>query len=438
MRYNARMERNVAARLQESIPSDEWDLLSRIADTALELDLPLYVVGGLPRDLLLGHPSNDFDLVVEGNATALADRLATRYGGKVTAHSRFGTAKWDLRGSQFEIREQEWKRQSLDLISARSETYKHPAALPTVKLGSIEDDLRRRDFSINALAIRLDGSYRGELLDDLGGMEDLQAGIVRVLHDGSFTDDPTRMYRAVRYEQRYRFRIAADTLALLPGGRELVAKLSPQRIRHELELILNENRAAAMLSRLAELDLLKPIHPDLFFDEAAQRRLSHASERPAHGLRWLLWLMILSGDQIRSLNRRLHFHADIYSALVAASQLWADLPSLSDLSPSQWVERLDAVPLSGVTAVALGSGSGPAKVALERYLATWRHIKPRTTGHDLKRLGVEPGPAYRTILQDLRRAWLDGRIHSEQEEKDYLMELVSRQANTETGKQVNK
>jgi tRNA nucleotidyltransferase (CCA-adding enzyme) len=426
MRYNAGVERNLAERLKESIPADEWDLLSRIAEAAVALGLPVYVVGGLPRDLLLGHPSNDFDLVVEGHAGLLADRLAKQYGGKVTVHARFGTAKWDLRDSQIKIQERQWQRQSLDLISARSETYTHPAALPTVKPGLIEDDLRRRDFSINAMAIRLDGSHLGELRDDLGGFEDLQAGIVRALHDGSFTDDPTRMYRAVRYEQRYGFRIADETLAVIPGGRELVGVLSPQRIRHELDLLLYEERAAHMLSRLAQLDLLKPIHASLYFDEPAQHRVAEASGHSAGVLRWLLWLMVLTGDEIRSLNRRLHFHADIFAALVAASELWAELPSLSALTTSQWVERLDAAPLNSVTAVSLGLEPGPAKTALERYLVDWRHIKPKTTGHDLKQLGIEPGPAYKSILLELRRAWLDGRISSEQEEKDYLEALMGK------------
>jgi tRNA nucleotidyltransferase (CCA-adding enzyme) len=202
--------------------------------------------------------------------------------------------------------------------------------------------------------------------------------------------------------------------------------LSPQRIRHELDLLLHEERAAGMLARLTELDLLKPIHLSLFFNEAAERRLSQTGEHSAGVLRWLLWLMVLPGDEIRSINRRLHFHADILAALLSASELWAELPSLSGLTASQWVERLEAAPLHSITAVALGSEPGPAKIALERYLTQWRHIKPKTTGHDLKQLGIEPGPAYKSILLELRRAWLEGRIRSEQEEKDYLLVLVGR------------
>ena len=427
MRYNADVEENLAQRLRDAVPADEWELLSRIAETAAGLGLPLYVVGGLPRDLLLGHPSIDFDLVVEGRAEGLADLLAARYGGRVTAHSRFGTAKWDLRGSNFDIREKEWKRRSLDLVSARSETYKHPGALPTVRPGLIEDDLRRRDFSVNALAIRLDGAYLGELRDDLHGVEDLRSGLVRALHDGSFSDDPTRMYRAVRYEQRYGFQIAADTLALIPGGRALVVKLSAQRIRHELDLMLHEDRAAAMLARLSELDLLKLIHPALFYDEGVRLRFSRGEQQARGILRWLLWLMVLPEPQLQSLERRLHFPADHYAALAGASRLWSELSSMGDASPSGWVDRLDALPHLSVSAVALGLEAGPAKSALDQYLAEWHKLKPFTDGEELKRLGLEPGPAYKTILRDLRRAWLDGRIRSEQEERDYLQQLLGRE-----------
>ncbi|HEX2698461.1 MAG TPA: hypothetical protein VHM28_12195, partial [Anaerolineales bacterium] len=257
------MTRNLSDLLQKSLDAAQMDLIHRVADSASELGFPLYIVGGLVRDLLLGRDGADFDLVVEGDAIRLARALAKKYGGKVTAHEKFGTAKIDIR---------EWKMgisnhslASIDLISSRSETYKHPVALPTVSMGSIADDLRRRDFTINTLAIQLDDHHFGELRDDLGGEQDLENKIVRVLYPRSFVDDPTRIYRAARYEQRYGFKIAEETLALIPEARPLIDKLSAQRIRHELDLILEEPKAASMLKRLDELDLLKPIHATLLF-----------------------------------------------------------------------------------------------------------------------------------------------------------------------------
>src|SRR5512137_2240263 len=184
--------------LDQKLSSRQLALLRIVADAAATRHLPLYLVGGFVRDLLLGSPATDFDLVVEGDAISLARMLAAQYGGKVTSHLRFGTAQWFLSGSDHHV---------LDFISTRSETYKHPAALPTVKPGTLTDDLLRRDFTINTLALRLDAKHWGELRDDLGGLEDLKHGLVRVLHPLSFQDDPTRLFRAVRYEKRYGFRI---------------------------------------------------------------------------------------------------------------------------------------------------------------------------------------------------------------------------------------
>ncbi len=434
MRYNKNVEKNVAERLRTALNAAEWDLLQRIAAAAEELRLQLFVVGGVPRDLLLGRPISDFDLVVEGRAATLAKLLKQKYGGRVTVHGAFGTAKWDVRGTGFQDEELGNGNGSIDFVTARSEIYRHPAALPTVRPGTIVDDLRRRDFTINALAIRLDAPYTGEVRDDFGGWEDIKAQLVRVLHDTSFIDDPTRMYRAVRYEQRYGFAMADDTLALIPPALPIVGKLSAQRIRHELDLVLAEPRAAPMLGRLATLGLLAAIHRALAFDEEAGRRVQAAMpgqslslpEWPLYELRWVCWLLILPGTEIEALNKRLHFEAPLYKAVLAASNLWRELELLAGASPSRWTERLDAAPLMAVYAVYLSLRPGPARSALEAYLTHWRHVKPNTTGHDLRRMGLEPGAEYKRILGELRRAWLDGEIRSGQEEQTRLERILAR------------
>lgn len=191
--------------LEHSLSAQMLVLLRIVADMAGTRQLPLYLIGGFVRDLILHIQPIDFDLVVEGNAIALAKDLAAKYGGRVTAHVRFGTAQWFHPDSN---------DHALDFISTRSETYKHPGALPTVKPGLLQDDLARRDFSINTLALRLDGEHWGELHDEKDGLNDLKDGLVRVLHPYSFLDDPTRLFRAVRYEQRYDFQIACETLTL--------------------------------------------------------------------------------------------------------------------------------------------------------------------------------------------------------------------------------
>ncbi len=433
------MENNLSDILQKTISSDQLDLIHRVADEASTLGFPIYIVGGFVRDLLLGHPSLDFDLVVEGDVIKLASSLALKYGGKATVHEKFGTAKWFLKDLIFDTRSSNAETrvsniEFLDLISARSETYKHPAALPTVKMGNLGDDLYRRDFTINTLAIRLDNNHFGELHDELGGLNDLQHGIVRVLHPHSFVDDPTRIYRAVRYEKRYDFKIAKETLALILKARQLIEKLSSQRIRHELDLILDEPNAASMLARLDKLGLLKPIHPSLRCDKALQTRFEFATDFPLgfsssglsniRDLRWLLWLMTLPNKEIASLNKRLHFTSPLLKSLFSSSKLWADLTAFSNLKPSQCVERLDKFPLQAIYAVLRAAPRGKSKQALEKYLMEWRHIKPRTTGNDLKRLGLEPGPRYQTILKKLRNAWLDGEVKDAGEEKQLLQKIL--------------
>lgn len=413
-------EQNFKTLLESSPDAAQLKLLSIVREEATQRGLPLYIVGGSVRDLALGRRLTDFDLTVEGDAVRLARALAFQHGGGVTAHTKFGTAKWFLPAGL------KASHDTLDLVSARSETYRHPAALPTVRMGTIVDDLRRRDFTINAMAIRLDGTHFGELRDDLKGMEDLNHGIVRTLHPGSFIDDPTRMYRAFRYAGRYEFRVAEDTLALIPGAREYVQKLSAQRIRHELDLILDEPQAVAILRKLHGLDLLTAIHPLLGnFEQSRLATLEpHGPVLQPRSSRWVLWLMHLRDQEIGFLNDRLHFRADLLKVLHSALLLNAILPALTGLKPSEVVDVLDGYSVKALEIVAGAAAEGETKSILRKYLADWRHVKPGTTGHDLKKLGIPPGPRYNEILRRLRAAWLDGEVGTEKEEERLLTNLI--------------
>jgi tRNA nucleotidyltransferase (CCA-adding enzyme) len=206
-----------------------------------------YFVGGLVRDLLLGQSIVDLDMVIEGDAIALAERLSRRLGGRVIAHKRFGTAKWMLSNGVWaqitdEVSERDELPPSIDFVTARTEFYSHPTALPQVEQSSIKQDLHRRDFTINTLAIRLDPDHWGELLDFYGGEEDLHEGIIRVLHSLSFIDDPTRILRAARLESRLGFRLDPRSEELIDDALPLLRRVSGDRIRHELELIFREDK----------------------------------------------------------------------------------------------------------------------------------------------------------------------------------------------------
>ena len=415
--------------LDRSLSAQQLKLLRIVAEVASTRQMPIYLVGGFVRDLLLHIPATDFDLVVEGDAIALARALAAQYGGRVTAHVRFGTAQLFLPDSD---------GHALDFTSTRSETYKFPGALPTVKPGRLADDLARRDFTINTLAVRIDGEHWGEMRDDLDGLNDLERGLVRVLHSQSFLDDPTRLFRAVRYEQRYGFQIAPETLILIPPARPLIGSLSAERLRHELDLILEEENTVAMLNRLADLDLLQPVHPALAWNDARRERFvnglslawdGHSQAIPLSAgrgfLTWHFWLLDLALADIQSLERRLHFHGKLLESLLAASALFADLPSLSGLmKPSQWVTRLEELPLTAIYAVYLSIPEGDVRQTLHTYLETWRHVKSKTNGHDLKKRGLPAGPRYQQILTRLRQAWLDGEVKTEIEEIELLDILI--------------
>jgi tRNA nucleotidyltransferase (CCA-adding enzyme) len=372
----------------------------------------------------------------------LARSVSKRYGGKVTVHTHFGTASWLLDvGTSARLNVPTFEhvnKPTLDFISARSETYTHPGALPTVKRGTLADDLRRRDFTINTLALRLDGEHFGQLVDDLGGLDDLKKGFVRVLHPGSYTDDPTRILRAVRYEQRYGFQIAPEDLKRIAGVKSLLGGLSGERLRHELDLILAEEKSAAMLARLNELDVLGGIHPSLTW-EALLSPLLESLNKPEPdswrdipdllqvprrtALSYLLWLGHLATTAIEELASRLDFTASLRDALLAFSTLHADLPALAEAKPSTITNRLDEVPLLAVCAASLAVNN-PTRIALENYLLLWRHVKPKTNGHDLIKRGLPPGPAYQVILSRLRVAWLDGELKTNEEEVILLEKLI--------------
>ena len=437
-------------RLEQALSPAHLTLLHRVTEEASLRLLPLYLVGGFVRDLLLDRPGLDLDLVVEGDAIGLAHSLAGKYGGKVTAHTRFGTAVWILDINAFARLNAPAARvdmHTLDFISARSETYKHPGALPTVRPGALSDDLRRRDFTINTLALRLDGSHFGELHDEWNGLGDLRQGVVRVLHPGSYTDDPTRILRAIRYEQRYGFQIASADLEMIAQAKSLLGGLSGERLRHELDLVLAEGKAAEMLARLAELDILGEIHPALAWDDSLRPRLERLDQpepiswRGVPDLRlvprrvalgYLLWLGCIAVPDIESLASRLDFSAPLRDALLSFSALHNDLPALAGARPSVLTARLDEVPLLAVCALSLESVPIRESVtksvyeSVEDYLSLWRHIHPKTTGHTLQRRGLPPGPAYQRILRRLREAWLDGEVSSAKEEEALLGQLIKK------------
>jgi len=442
--------------LEGQVPPAHLALFRAVAAVAESQGMPLYVVGGYVRDLLLKRPSLDFDLVVEGDAIALARALRKAYGGRVVAHRKFGTAKWEMAAIRERLAQQLASfisgnqtlnpadfPESLDLVTARTEHYPHPAALPVVSRGSIKDDLRRRDFTINTLAVRLDGDHEGDLLDYWGGLDDLKQGVIRVLHGQSFVDDPTRMLRAVRFEQRFGFAIEPRTLQWLAEARDLLAQVSGDRIRHELNTMLDEPRAAAMLARSAQLGLLEAIHPPLRWRPAVTQRLQALQQAPwpppaawndlpaairqtplRRALAYALWWLDWPEDAIKAAAKRLRFPKALTEIVRGAATLASQAQALVQASPSAFTFQVEAYPLASAYALYLAAEDENLRERLHRYAAEWRHVRARTTGRDLQALGVPRGPRYKEILQTLRAAWIEGKVHSPEEEKALLTRLV--------------
>jgi tRNA nucleotidyltransferase (CCA-adding enzyme) len=441
---------NLGQRLDSALPAGRLALLKAVAAQARELHQAVYIVGGVVRDLVLERPSLDFDVVVEGDAIALGNALCQRFGGRVVAHGRFGTAKWWIAGQRAGLAEvletsapldPDDLPESLDLISARVEFYEYPTALPTVERSSIKLDLHRRDFTINTMAIRLDGRHYGDLYDYWGGLIDLRQGVVRVLHSLSFVDDPTRMLRAVRFEQRFGFRIEARTLQLMADAHPMVPQVSGERLRHELDLMLSEANAIAMFDRLAELGLLRAIHPGLEWNAGIAERVSIGLtcvpdpiwDLPevvghiplARVLAYVAWFGALQPEQAQTVGDLLRMPVVVLRAIAAVHSLRPQLAGWVNTRPSLIVEQLETYPRLALFALQMETESEAIGILLQRFAGQWRQIEPLTNGDDLRARGVPPGPAYRAILSALRQGWLDGEITSEEEERERLEGLIS-------------
>ncbi len=439
MHRSSRQE--VVTKLEEALPAARRELIIKARDVANSLGYSLYIVGGFVRDLLLGIPDLDVDLVVEGDAIRVAQELARQVGGRVRSHRRFGTAKLLLR----DIPGQNGS-QSLDLATARIEFYAPDRpTLPWVEDSSIKEDLRRRDFTINTLAICLDQGRYGELLDHFGGVEDLEAGLIRVLHNFSFIEDPTRILRAVRLEQRLGFRIEPQTEQRIREDVERLGSVTGQRIRNELALTFQEEEPELSWRRLAELGALPPIHPALQDDAWLhgkfaelrqhwggwrQRRGTHkpAGERPAPMLYWALITCRMAPADLASLLGRIKIAQREAQCLRQANDLFRLLPELSQ--PEQPLSRLYNLlrPFSeDALLVAYTASDDPqARAHIELYEAKLRWVKPHVDGHYLKALGVKPGPIYKEILSQILDAVLNGEARTRADEEALAQELVKK------------
>ena len=427
-----------------SLPEAERTVIQRLIRLAEDAGVQLYLVGGPLRDLLLGRPSLDVDLAVEGDAITLATKAAAELNAKARTHAAFGTAtlivnaRDPARAEVSKHRAEQSAAQptlTVDIATARAETYERPGALPTVRRASIEDDLRRRDFTVNAMALRLTGPARGEVIDPFGGCEDLQAGLIRILHDRSFQDDATRILRAARYEARFGFRIDEQAVAALKRDLAYLGTISGARLRHELERILEEAEPERALLRLADLGALQAFQPTLAFSKEQAKTFTQLREATAgqgftltRGAYWGVLTSRLTEADAAALAARLSLTKPQRENVEAMPRLSALLPALQpDRRPSEMADLLSPFPPPAIWALATLSNP-PLRDRLLDYVRRLRHLKPRLTGDDLIRMGLRPGPRLGDILARLRDAWLDGEVPNKRDEILLVREMVSKEA----------
>ena len=404
---------NIARQMEEQLRRAELDLLRRASEVAADHEVGLYLVGGTVRDILSGTRPADLDLVATDSAPEFSTTLAEGLGGDVVARSQFGTAKLKVDGVE------------IDLASARRESYASPGALPEVEQGTIDDDLARRDFSINAMAASLANESWGELLDPFGGRADLEAGQVRVLREDSFADDATRILRALRYAHRAGFALDVETERLL--GRDLgrLDTISGDRLRQELSRMLREPRVARVLGAAQALGVLAAVHPALRAEPASLSRLeeAQAAPEPQSELRVLAVLVASSSAEERaSVMGRLNMDGswagvvrDVSAVAEAAGRLGG--PDIRHSAVFDLLRRLDAEAIEGY---AIAADDALVRERLELYLTELRHVRTLLDGNDLMALGVPEGPMVGKLLDELLKARIEGLLSSREDEESYV------------------
>jgi len=422
--------------MRDRLPPGVQKLIELVGAEAERIGVPIYLVGGFVRDLLLDRPNVDLDFVIEGDAAAFVKQISGHYGGAphLASTGFFGTVKWFLDGSwaqtlgQFIDRDDE--KFSADFARARRETYADPGALPTVDpiAVTIEIDLKRRDFTINALAIQLPNA---ELIDPFGGADDLLlTRLIRILHERSFVDDPTRIFRAVRFEQRLDFHIDAPTESLIVPALPIINDISGERIRHELDLIFQEAEPENAMARLAQLGVLRQIDPQLRFDTKTADTFRAVRQRPPDlgrlasrrlvnpSIYWAIWASFMDPPAWKRLQARLPFSNDITVTIEQTLRVVRFVRSnTQQLKTSEFVKHIEPFDRTHAQVAAWLILDQP-DTQIRNYIAEHMDtVRPELTGNDLIAMGLQPGPAFGTILRKLRDARLDGEISTVEEER---------------------
>ncbi len=416
--------RDLTRMMRERLPVEILTLLDEIAACAGDNGFTAYAVGGFVRDLLMRRKNLDVDVVIEGDGIAFARLFAERHNGKVRAHHKFQTAIIVLPGHR-----------KIDVATARTEYYTEPAALPIVELSSIKNDLYRRDFTMNALALKLNGKNTNHLIDFFGGQQDLKDGVIRVLHNLSFVEDPTRIFRAIRFEQRFKLALGGQTekLLKLAVGDGMLVRLSGGRIFGELNLIFREEQPARILARMAEYGLWRYIHPAIDFNDRVAALCKQAEDAIAwHRLggegrnihHWFIFLNCLAegltDDQTDELLRRLGLMKNpierFTGSRVRVAEVAGRLESDGIRGPVEIYDLFDGLIEDELLCVMARAKEHDKKRTVVDYITRLRHIVAKVSGRDLIAAGIKPGPLLGKVMGVIVRENIKGLLATKEDE----------------------
>lgn len=412
------MHNNLTAEIEARLPGPVTQLVRRAGMTAARCGFNSYLVGGIVRDLLLERPTTDIDIMVEGDAIELAQAMAGNGEARVSVHKAFGTASFKIENVR------------ADLSTCRGESYDHPGALPRVRPGDICDDLLRRDFSINAMAVCINPVDFGLLTDLYGGRADLARGIIRVMHDRSFEDDATRIMRAVRYEQRLGFKLERMTALLLGRDTGMLDTISGDRLKHEVVLWLAEAQPGKVIRRASRLGVLAKLHPSLKWDRPMQSAFSRVLKTRGDAadthLDFCLMAYRLDEDALYELLQRLNLLGSKYDLL--SHQCLSVKSRLAQLNTttrnSAIFSLLKDVEPTAVKVNWLYPQPPTVRRNLRLYLEKLAHVKTLVTGSHLTQWGIKQGPMVGTILNKLLSAKLDGEVKTRSDEEKLARRLA--------------
>jgi len=423
---------NIQELMYRNLPAENVEILKWAGETAPGMGARVYAAGGIVRDLLLGIECLDIDLVVEGDGIELARAISKEYHGRLRVHPRFGTAKILFpNGGQ------------VDVTTARVEFYQYPAAMPQVEASSLRQDLYRRDFTINAMAVSLNKGSFGDVIDFFGGREDLERGFVRVLHNLSFVEDPVRIMRAVRFEQRYYLNMESQTLRLAKDAirNKMLARVSTERVWEEIKHVFLEPRPGLVLARFIELQLWQFLFPGV--DPGKVRPVLGEISRSVKTLRywdimelgeiWMVYFFVVlhSSDWAvaAAVCRRYHLNKRQVDKVAAALGGWRsllkNLQEPFEVTLSELARQVKSVPREVYPLILCYLSDNAAKKRFRHVLTAICYNKPSINGKDLRQLGYKPGPQFKKALEAVWQARLDGVIRTRQEELNYVKEYLA-------------